>query len=99
MAYCDITSITNPTDTSSFQAGSGVNVTWNYSGQCGSWNVTKIVLQSAYPVGVWHNVSTLFNSLDAVTSGSRSVTLPSSGLAYGDYYRLKVTYEMEDMEL
>ena len=36
--------------------------------------------------------------VDPVTSGSQSVTLPSSGLTFGDYYRLKVTYEIEDDE-
>jgi len=99
MAYCRISSITNPTSSSSFIAGNTVNVTWNYSGQCGDWNVSKIQLQSNYPSGSWSNVSTLFNGVDPATSGSKSVTLPSSSLNYGDYYRLKVTYVVAEEEL
>ena len=99
MANCDITSITNPTSTSSFVAGSSVNVTWSDSGLgCNDWNVTQIVLQTNYQSNSWSNVSTLFTGLHRVTSNAKSVTLPSSGLNYGDYYRLKINYEQEEPE-
>ena len=98
MAYCEITSITNPTSTSSFQVGSTVNVTWTNTGSgCNDWNVSQIDLQSNQPSG-WNTVSTVFLGIDGVTSNSKSITLPSSVSAYGDYYRLKVIYTQEDEE-
>jgi len=95
MAYCNISSITNPTSTSSYAVGTVVTVTWSFSGQCNLWNVTQIILQSNYS-GSWSTVSTLFSGLDRVTSGSKNVTLPSSVTNEGDYYRLKVVYEMDE---
>jgi len=99
MAFCEITSITNPTSSSSFVAGSTVNVTWNRTAglSCSSWNVTQIKLQSNAGGG-WSDVSTLFNGLDLVSSNSQSVTLPSSLNSYGDIFRLKVSYEEESGE-
>ena len=99
MAWCSLSSITAPTSTSSYQVGASVNVTWNYSGGsgCNDWNVRKITLQSNYS-GSWSNVSVLFSGFDPVTSGSKSVTLPSSVTNEGDYYRLKVEYDMEEFE-
>ena len=95
---CLINSITNPSSTSSFVNGDTVNVTWTNNGFCNNWNVSTIVLQTSYPVGNWSNVSTLFNGIDSVPSNSRSVTLPSTTLPTGDYYRLKVTYASEGLE-
>jgi len=97
MAVCTITAITYPTSSTSVTQGSTITITWSRTGLCNNWNVTDVKLQSNYS-GSWTNVADLWNSSDPVNSNSLNVTLPSSVTNPGDYYRLKVEYELGGFE-
>jgi len=91
MAFCEISNITNPTSSSSFEEGASFTLTWSFAGVCSDWFINQVKLQSNYSSS-WSDIATLFSGTDGVTSGSLGLTLPSSVTNPGDYYRLKVTY-------
>ena len=98
MPICQITQVTNPTSSSSVEAGSNTVVKWNHNSTtaCNNWTVSEIKLQTSYPSGVfWSNVSTLWSSIEDVTDGSEgiTVTIPSSINIFGDYYRMRIKYQ------
>ena len=97
MAVFIISSITNPTSSSSFEVGDSFTMTWTRTGSCNDWNVTDVKLQY-YNGSSWSNVADLYNSSASVNGNSLSLTLPNSVSNYGDAYRLKVTYELGGFE-
>ena len=100
MGLCSITSITHPSSSTSVVEGSSMTVTWNPSNifDCADWNVSTVKLQSNAS-GSWVDISTVFSgSPDPVNSGSLNITIPTGLANYGDYYRLKVTYEEVEEE-
>ncbi|MAE81129.1 MAG: hypothetical protein CMB80_00230 [Flammeovirgaceae bacterium] len=89
---CTITSITAPTSSSVFDPGEQITVTWvrNNMMQCLLYDVLTIKL---YEDGVFH--STLFSGSPPcnVNNLSKTVTLPSSNLDYGDVYKIRIEYD------
>ena len=88
MPLCNITSITNPTSSSVFDPGDGLTVSWTYNDLtlCVPWRVTWIRL---YENGSYHSTLWTGSHLVAGPYGIY-ITLPSSGLTFGDVYTLKL---------